>query len=82
MPKEAGSIRGVLIVGGFRGCGGLRTGRRCCNTNQGVLWHVFLKFSRKRGERADHTVNIELCFSSLSLFVYGNGNIGLGLESY
>jgi len=41
-----------------------------------------LKFSRKKGERADHTVNIELSFPSLSLFVYDNGNIGLGLESY
>jgi len=41
-----------------------------------------LKFSHKRGERADHTVNIELSFSSLSLFGCNNGNIGLGLESY
>ena len=57
-------------------------GRRCCSTNQEVCWYVFLKFSRKRDERADHTVNIELSFSSLSLFGYDNGNIELGLESY
>jgi len=78
VPKEAGSVREVLIVV-FLGCGGLRMGR---STNQEVCWHVFLKFSHKRGERADHTVNIELSFSSLSLFGYDNGNIGLGLESY
>jgi len=27
-------------------------------------------------------MNIELSFSSLSLFGYDNGDIGLGLESY
>ena len=81
-PKSHPLRTPLLIVGVFRGCGGLRTGRRCCSTNQEVCCHVFLKFSRKRCERADHTVNIELSFSSLSLFGYNNGNIGLGLESY
>ena len=72
----------MLIVVFFGDVVGWGWGRRCCSTNQEVCWHIFLKFSRKRGERADHTVNIELSFSSLSLFGYDNGNIELGLESY
>jgi len=79
VPKEVGSIMGVLIVGVFWGCGGLRTGCRCCSTNQEeVLWHVFLKFLRKRGERADHTVNIELSFFSLNLLLFGYDMVTLG----
>ena len=42
MPKEMGSIRGVLIVVFFQGCGGLRTGSQVLQYQRGSALACFL----------------------------------------
>jgi len=43
VPKEVGSIRGILIVVGFWGCGGLRMGSQALQYQPGSALACFLE---------------------------------------
>ena len=70
----------MLEVGVLEECGGL-WGHRCCKTNQGVSQPDVLTFLCRKDESTGYILSTGSLTSSLSLFGYANGDIGLWFES-